>query len=97
MENAGRGTYFDVRKMHDFLKDGFDGTVEPQAAVLLTGVMQYIAAEIIEVSINAARENTPSGQHVTISDRDILRGLESDPELKELLDSVHVRETKQKH
>lgn len=88
--------YFDVRKMHDFLKDGFDGTVEPEAAVLLTGVMQYIAAEIIEVSINAARDSTPSGQPVKISEKDILRGLESDPELKELFDSVHVRETEER-
>lgn len=85
MENAGRGTYFDVRKMHDFLKDGFDGTVEPKVAAHLTSVMQWTATEKIEASINSAGRNTPSGHPVRICPKGILRGMESDAELKVLL------------
>lgn len=94
LKDGGRESYFDIRTLHDILEDRFSGTVEPQAAVFLMGVMQYIAAEIIEVSVNAARSNTPSGQPVTITPKDILEGLESDAELKELFDSAHVKETK---
>lgn len=94
LKDVGRETYFDIRTLHDILGDEFDGTVEPQAAVFLMGVMQYIAAEIIEVSVNTARKNTPSGQPVTITPKDILEGLESDSELKELFDNSHAKETK---
>lgn len=94
LQDAGKETYFDVRTIHELLEDGFDGTVEPQASVFLMGVMQYIAAEVIEVSANAARDDTPPGQPITITPKDILEGLESDAELKELFDSAHVQKMK---
>lgn len=94
LKDTGKETYFDIRSLHDILEDEFGGTVEPQASVFLMGVMQYIAAEIIEVSVNAARSNTPPGQPVTITPKDIVEGLESDAELKELFDSAHAEKPK---
>lgn len=81
---ASNGRYFEIKTMQDILKDGFTGTVDRQAAVFLTGVMQYIATEIIEVSGNAAKESTPPDEPFSITPKDILKGLESDKELKEI-------------
>lgn len=99
-QGVANGRYFEIETMEDILKDGFSGKVERQAAVFLTGVMQYIATEIIEVSGNAAKENVAPDEPFTISPKDILKGLQNDNELKQIFNGDNkslVRKTKEKH
>lgn len=93
------GRYFEIETMENILRDGFSGTVDRQAAVFLAGVMQYIATEIIEVSGNAAKENVLPGEPFTITPEDILTGIQSDNELKEIFNGDNkslARKTKKK-
>ena len=100
MEDIRRDAYFGLQTMHNILKNGFDGTVDPKASVFLLGVMQYLATELIEVSGNAARETVSPGEPFVITPKDILKGIESDKELKELFSGqtkALARKAKEKH
>lgn len=96
LQGTAKENCFEMKTMEDILKDGFGGTVEPQASAFLMGVMQYIATEIIELSGNAARENTPPDEPFTITPKDISKALQSDDELKQLFNG-DMRKTKEKH
>lgn len=73
-----------LEEIHEILQDGFDGTVEPAATVFLAGVLQQIAAEILENSVNVAKEAKPAGDPLIIDSKDIIQALRADPDLSQL-------------
>ncbi|GBM30351.1 hypothetical protein AVEN_21470-1 [Araneus ventricosus] len=83
-EHANR---FPVQMIHDMLVRKFtSGTVKKEAAVMLTAVLEYLSAEILELSVNVARNrsNSQTGAlKVTLGDT--MEAIETDPEMKELI------------
>lgn len=83
----GGFAFFDMDKMHGILSEDFDGTVDPRATAYFLGVMQYVAAEILEVSGNAAMQKA-NGRLCQITTEDIQRGIMGDNELRQLFGSI---------
>ncbi|XP_055943503.1 histone H2A-like [Argiope bruennichi] len=83
---------FPVQQIHELLETKFPGgTVKAEAAVYLTGVLEYVAAEILELSANAARTRCSgkSGQF-KVALEDMISAIDSDIEIKELTDKVRL-------
>ncbi|GFY44298.1 histone H2A [Trichonephila inaurata madagascariensis] len=71
-KSAKSGLRFPVARIRAMLKaKSFAQRVSDTGAVFLTAVLQYLAAEILEVSLNAARTNNGSRriqpQHIHIA------------------------------
>ena len=64
---------------------GCSKRVGESAPVYLAAVAEYLIAEIIELSGNAARDNN----HITITPRDITLAMKGDEELNVLFDGVY--------
>ncbi|GBN56970.1 hypothetical protein AVEN_97456-1 [Araneus ventricosus] len=81
---------FPIQDIHKLLETKFPGgTVKAEGAVYLTGILEYLAAEILELSVNVARDRTngrSTGLKVTLED--MLQAIESDENIKELIDKV---------
>lgn len=58
--------------------------VGKDATVFLAAVLEYIAAEVLELAGNSARDN----KHVRINTRDVFLAVQKDPELRKLYNDV---------
>lgn len=85
---SGSPFHFDLQKIHTKLASNFQGEVDPKATIYLTAVIQYVAAEMIEVSGNKAREKSGRKKAFVIKDEDVRAATESDAELKKLMDDI---------
>jgi len=62
------GLQFPVGRIHRLLRKGnYSGRVGAGAPVYLAAVMEYLAAEVLELAGNAARDNKKTSFHVTFS------------------------------
>jgi len=80
------GLQFSVSVCEHFLRD-FGKSVGSTAAVYLAAVLEYITAEIIEQSGNAARDN----KKTQISARSMFLAVDNDEELKELFKKLNYK------
>ena len=81
------GLQFPVGRIHRFLRQGnYAQRVGAGAPVYLAAILEYLAAEILELAGNAARDNN---KH-RINPRHIQLAVRNDEELNKLLGSVTI-------
>jgi histone H2A len=81
------GLQFPVGRIHRFLKKGrYAKRVGIGAPVYAAAVLEYLAAEILELAGNAARDN----KRKTINPRHITLAIRNDEELNKLLAHVTI-------
>lgn len=85
--SARAGLQFPVGRIHRFLRKGnYAERVGAGAPVYLCAVMEYLAAEILELAGNAARDNKKS----RINPRHLQLAIRNDEELNRLLSGVTI-------
>ena len=85
--SARAGLQFPVGRVSRFLRKGrYSGRVGGGAPVYLAAVMEYLAAEILELAGNAARDNKRS----RITPRHVQLAVRNDEELNKLLGGVTI-------
>ncbi|XP_029612940.1 late histone H2A.2.2 [Salmo trutta] len=83
------GLQFPVGRIHRLLKKGHYATrIGTGAAVYLAAILEYLCAEVLELSDNAARDNKKS----RIAPRHIQLAVRNDEELNTLLGAVTISE-----
>lgn len=81
------GLQFPVGRIHRFLKKGnYANTIYAGAPVYLAAVMEYLAAEVLELAGNAARDN----KKTRIIPRHLQLAIRNDEELNKLLAGVTI-------
>ena len=81
------GLQFPVGRVHRFLREGrYADRIGAGAPVYLTAVLEYLAAEILELAGNAARDN----KKTRIIPRHIQLAVRNDEELNKLLQHVTI-------
>ena len=81
------GLQFPVGRIHRLLKKGsFGGRVGAGAPVYLAAVLEYLAAEVLELVGNAARDN----KKTRINPRHLQLAIRNDEELNKLLGEVTI-------
>merc|ERR1739848_77116 len=86
-KSAKAGLQFPVGRVSRYLKKGkFASRLGSGAPVYLAAVLEYLAAEVLELAGNAARDNKKS----RIIPRHIQLAIRNDEQLSELLSSVTV-------
>lgn len=81
------GLQFPVGRIHRQLRDGrYAARIGAGAPVYLAAVLEYLAAEILELAGNASRDN----KRVRIIPRYIQLAIRNDEELNKLLQSVTI-------
>ena len=81
------GLQFPVGRVHRFLRKGnYAQRVGAGAPVYLAAVMEYLAAEILELAGNAARDN----KKTRINPRHLQLAIRNDEELNKLLSGVTI-------
>lgn len=81
------GLQFPVGRISRFLRKGrYANRVGGGAPVYLAAVMEYLAAEILELAGNAARDN----KRTRITPRHVQLAIRNDEELNKLLDGVTI-------
>ena len=86
-KSSRAGLQFPVGRIHRFLKKGhYAKRVGAGASVYLAAVMEYLAAEILELAGNAARDNKKS----RIIPRHLQLAIRNDEELNKLLAGVTI-------
>ncbi|XP_026729837.1 histone H2A-beta, sperm-like [Trichoplusia ni] len=81
------GLSLPVGRIHRILKNGnYAPRIGSGAAVYMTAVLEYLAAEILELSAKAAEDN----QRTRISPRHILLAVRNDDELNRMLEGVTI-------
>ncbi|CAK9297516.1 unnamed protein product [Gordionus sp. m RMFG-2023] len=81
------GLQFPVGRLHRLLRKGnYAQRVGAGAPVYLAGVLEYLAAEVLELAGNAARDNKKS----RIIPRHIQLAIRNDEELNKLLNGVTI-------
>ena len=81
------GLQFPVGRISRFLRKGrYSGRVGAGAPVYLAAVMEYLAAEILELAGNAARDN----KRTRITPRHVQLAIRNDDELNRLLTGVTI-------
>ena len=87
--SAKAGLTFPVGRVHRLLRKGnYAQRVGSGAPVYLTAVLEYLAAEILELAGNAARDNKKS----RIIPRHLQLAIRNDEELNKLLGNVTIAE-----
>lgn len=83
------GLKFPVSRIHRFLKKGnYAERIGVGSAVYMAAVLEYLAAETLELAGNAARDHKKK----RVTPRHILLGIRNDEELNELLRFVTIAE-----
>ncbi|KAH9279478.1 Late histone H2A.L3 [Echinococcus granulosus] len=86
-KSARAGLVMPVGRVHRYLKLGrYARRTSTAASVYLSAVIEYLVAEVNELSGNAAKAN----KRKTITPRHIMLGVRNDAELNELLKNVHI-------
>src|SRR3989338_8007813 len=86
--SARAGLQFPVGRVHKHLREGrYASRVGAGAPVYLAAVLEYLAAEILELAGNASRDN----KRVRIIPRHIQLAIRNDEELNKLLSSVTIK------
>ena len=86
-KSAKAGLQFPVGRIARFMKEGkFAERVGAGAPVYMAAVMEYLAAEVLELAGNAARDN----KKTRIVPRHIQLAVRNDEELNKLLNSVTI-------
>ena len=81
------GIFFPVGRVHRYLKRGkYASRIGAGAPVYLAAVMEYIAAEVLELSGNIARDNKKS----RITPRHVKLAVHNDEELYKLIGKVTI-------
>ncbi|CAL8072257.1 unnamed protein product [Calicophoron daubneyi] len=81
------GLVMPVSRVHRYLKKGrYARRTSIAASVYMSAVIEYLVAEVNELSGNAAKAN----KRKTITPRHIMLGVRNDAELNELLKHVHI-------
>ena len=87
--SARAGLQFPVGRLHRLMRKGnYAERIGAGAPVYLAAVLEYLAAEVLELSGNAARDN----KKTRISPRHIQLAVRNDEELNKLLANVTISE-----
>lgn len=76
-KSAKAGLVFPVGKIHTLMKTKYPGRIAQGAPIYLAAVMEYMVAEVLELSGNAARDN----RKMRIIPRHIMLAIKNDEEL----------------
>lgn len=88
-KKAEEKPFFPVKAIHEYMESNLPGkTVDPQAAIFLTGVIEYLAAEIMELTINCRRSKSKGKASARVTAEDVDEAIESDPDLMLLMERV---------
>lgn len=82
---------FPTRTFHKILEEHSpSGLVEEEAALLLSAVLEYLTAEIMERTVNAARIRIglECDETVQVKVEDMQTAIGSDPDLKKLMNKL---------
>ncbi|XP_020913656.1 late histone H2A.2.2-like [Exaiptasia diaphana] len=86
-KSAKAGLQFPVSRVHRFLRSGnYAKKIGSGASVYLAAVMEYLAAEVLELSGNASRDNNRK----RIIPRHLMLAVRNDEELNKLLGKVTI-------
>ncbi|XP_018423819.1 PREDICTED: histone H2A, sperm-like [Nanorana parkeri] len=86
-KSAKAGLQFPVGRIHRFLKKGnYAERIGSGAGIYLAAILEYLCAEVLELSGNAARDNKKS----RILPRHIQLAVRNDEELAKLFDGVTI-------
>jgi len=86
-KSSRAGLVMPVSRFQRYLRKGqFAKRIGVGAAVYLAAVVEYLVAEVNELSGNAAKAN----KRKTVTPRHIMLGIRNDQELNELLKHVHI-------
>ncbi|XP_069828202.1 late histone H2A.L3-like [Dendropsophus ebraccatus] len=87
--SAKAGLQFPVARIHRFLKKGnYAERIGSGASIYLVAILEYLCAEILELSGNAAKDN----KKFRISPRHIQLAVRNDEELSKLFHGVTIAE-----
>ncbi|XP_041726766.2 late histone H2A.2.2 [Coregonus clupeaformis] len=86
--SARAGLQFPVARIHRLLKGNYAARIGVGAAVYLAAILEYLCAEVLELSGNAARDNKKS----RITPRHIQLAVRNDEELNTLFGAVTISE-----
>lgn len=88
-KSSKAGVIFPVSRLHRFLRESRDnGKVTTSAAVYLAAVLEYLAAEVLEMSGHVTKES----KKTRIQPRHILLAVRQDDEFNKLLDNITIAE-----
>jgi histone H2A len=83
--SAKAGLQFSVSRVENIIRDNTNARVGEGAPVYLAAVLEYITAELLELSGNAARDN----RKTIIQPRYLMMAIENDEELKKLEQTIN--------
>ncbi|KAI8878053.1 histone H2A [Backusella circina FSU 941] len=87
--SAKAGVTFPVARVHKYLRNSrFKGRINRLAPIYLAAVLEYLAAEVLELAGNAARDN----KRKSIKPRHLQLAIRNDEELGKLLGNVTIAE-----
>ncbi|MES1920333.1 hypothetical protein MHBO_002013 [Bonamia ostreae] len=86
-KSSRSGLTFPVSKVNRYIRNGrYAPKVGVSSAIYLTGVVEYLAAEVLELAGNAARDNKKR----RISPRHIQLAVQNDEELSKLMNDTTI-------
>jgi histone H2A len=80
MKNVKSGLMFPVFKVENIIRNNYKGNVAELSAIYLTAVLEYITAEILELTANATRDNKKR----VLQSRYLMLAIKHDEELSKL-------------
>jgi histone H2A len=80
MKNVKSGLIFPVSKVENIIRNNYKGNISESSPIYLTAVLEYIAAEILELTANATQDN----KKTILQSRYLMLAIKHDEEFSKL-------------